>query len=66
MLIGQIEQMKIDQVDAGLVDLNTSRQIGSRASGDTDFSKLMMDPEHAGQKFETADPETQGDANQRS
>ncbi len=42
MIIGQIEQMKIDQIAAGLADLNTSRPIGSQASGDTGFSKLIM------------------------
>ena len=40
--MGQIEQMKIDQMAAGLADLNTSRPIGSHASGDTGFNRLMM------------------------
>ncbi len=44
MIIGQIEQMKIDQIAAGLADLNTSRPMGSQASGETGRSKLMMGP----------------------
>jgi hypothetical protein len=42
MIIGQIEQMKMAQIAAGLAALNTSRPIGSQASGDTGFSRLMM------------------------
>jgi len=42
MIIGQIEQMKIVQMAAGSADLNTSRPIGSQASGDTGRSRLMM------------------------
>jgi hypothetical protein len=30
MIIGQIEQMKIDQIAAGLADLNTSRPSAAR------------------------------------
>jgi hypothetical protein len=37
--IGQIEQMKMVQMAAGLADLNTSRPIGSQASGDTGFEQ---------------------------
>src|SRR3569833_3130901 len=41
MIIGQIEQMKIAQIDAGLAALNTISPIGSQASGDTGFRMLM-------------------------
>ena len=41
MIIGQIEQMKIVQIAAGFAALNTSRPIGSQASGDTGRSRLM-------------------------
>ena len=41
MIIGQIEQMKIVQMAAGLALLNTSRPIGSQASGDTGFNRLI-------------------------
>ena len=34
--------MKIVQIAAGLAALNTSRPIGSQASGDTGFSRLMI------------------------
>ncbi len=40
--IGQIEQMKIAQIAAGLADLNSSSPIGSHASGDTGRSRLMI------------------------
>jgi len=40
MIIGQIEQMKMVQMAAGLAALNTSRPIGSQASGDTGRSRL--------------------------
>ena len=36
--MGQIEQMKIVQIAAGLALLNTSRPMGSQASGDTGLS----------------------------
>jgi len=42
MTIGQIEQMKIVQIAAGLAALNTIRPIGSQASGDTGRSRLMI------------------------
>ncbi len=42
MIIGQIEQMKIDQIAAGSAALNTSKPIGSQASGETGLSRLMM------------------------
>ncbi len=41
MIIGQIEQMKMVQMAAGLAHLNTSRPIGSQASGDTGRSRLI-------------------------
>ena len=41
MTIGQIEQMKMVQIAAGLADLNTSSPIGSQASGDTGLSRLI-------------------------
>jgi hypothetical protein len=41
MTIGQIEQMKMVQMAAGLAPLNTIRPIGSQASGDTGRSRLM-------------------------
>ena len=41
MIIGQIEQMKMVQIAAGLAALNTSRPIGSQASGDTGRSRLI-------------------------
>ena len=42
MIIGQMAEMKITQIAAGLAALNTSRPIGSQASGDTGRSRLMM------------------------
>ncbi|MNN92449.1 hypothetical protein D3C81_2107370 [compost metagenome] len=42
IIIGQIEQMKMDQIAAGSAALNTRRPIGNHASGDTGLSKLMM------------------------
>ena len=41
-MIGQIELMKITQIDAGPAASNTSRPIGSQASGETGRSKLMI------------------------
>ncbi len=41
MTIGQIEQMKMVQMAAGSAALNTSRPIGSQASGDTGLSRLI-------------------------
>ena len=41
MIIGQIEQMKIVQMAAGLAALKTSRPIGSQASGETGRSRLI-------------------------
>ena len=41
MIIGQIEQMKMVQIAAGLAALKTSRPIGSQARGDTGLSKLI-------------------------
>jgi hypothetical protein len=41
MTIGQIEQMKMVQMAAGLAPLNTSRPMGSQASGDTGRSRLI-------------------------
>ena len=41
MIIGQIEQMKMVQIAAGLAALNTRRPIGSQASGDTGRSRLI-------------------------
>ena len=41
MIIGQIEQMKMVQIAAGLAALNTSRPIGNQASGDTGRSRLI-------------------------
>jgi hypothetical protein len=41
MTMGHNEQMKMVQMAAGLADLNTSRPIGSQASGDTGRSRLM-------------------------
>ena len=42
MIIGQIEQMKMVQVAAGSAFWNTSRPIGSQASGETGRSRLMI------------------------
>ena len=39
--MGQIEQMKMVQMAAGLAPLNTSRPMGSQASGDTGRSRLI-------------------------
>jgi len=39
--MGQIEQMKMVQMAAGLALLNTSRPMGSQASGDTGLSRLI-------------------------
>ena len=44
MTMGQIEQMKIVQMAAGLAPLNTSRPIGSQARGETGRSRLMSGP----------------------
>jgi hypothetical protein len=41
MTMGQMEQMKMVQMAAGLAPLNTKRPIGSQASGDTGRSRLM-------------------------
>ncbi|MCY1452620.1 hypothetical protein D9M71_695500 [compost metagenome] len=41
-MIGQIELMKITQIEAGPAASNTSRPMGSQASGDTGRSRLMM------------------------
>ena len=41
-IIGQMLEMKITQIAAGLAALNTSRPIGSQASGDTGRSRLMI------------------------
>ena len=41
MTMGQIEQMKMVQMAAGLAPLNTSRPIGSQASGETGLSRLI-------------------------
>ena len=40
--IGQMLEMKITQIAAGLAALNTMRPIGSQASGDTGRSRLMI------------------------
>ncbi|KAG1320471.1 hypothetical protein G6F63_014238 [Rhizopus arrhizus] len=42
MIIGQIEQMKMAQIAAGLAALNSSSPSGSLASGDTGRSRLTM------------------------
>jgi hypothetical protein len=42
MMSGQMAEMKITQMAAGLAALNTSRPMGSQASGDTGRSRLMM------------------------
>jgi len=42
MIIGQMLEIKITQIAAGLAALNTSRPIGSHASGDTGLSMLTM------------------------
>ena len=41
-IIGQIALMKITQIDAGSAASNTSRPIGSQASGETGRSRLMI------------------------
>ena len=41
MIMGQIEQMKMVQMAAGSAPLNTSRPIGSQASGETGRIRLM-------------------------
>ncbi|MOA52962.1 hypothetical protein D3C78_1763450 [compost metagenome] len=41
-MIGQIELMKITQIEAGPAASNTSRPIGSQASGETGRSRLMI------------------------
>jgi len=41
MTMGQMEQMKMVQMAAGLAPLNTSRPMGSQASGDTGRSRLI-------------------------
>ncbi len=52
MTICQIEQMKIDQMAAGLAALNTSRPIGSQASGETGLSRLTMGLNMPAKNFE--------------
>ncbi|MNS73948.1 hypothetical protein D3C72_1074070 [compost metagenome] len=42
MIIGQIEQIKIAQIAAGLAALNSSSPKGSQASGDTGRNRLTM------------------------
>ena len=42
MIIGQMLEMKITQMAAGLAAWNTMRPIGSQASGDTGRSRLMI------------------------
>ena len=41
MIMGQMLQMKMVQMAAGSAPLNTSRPMGSQASGDTGRSRLM-------------------------
>lgn len=41
-IIGQMEQMKMVQVEAGSAALKTIRPIGSQASGDTGRRMLMI------------------------
>ena len=41
MIIGQMLEMKITQIAAGFAALNTSRPIGSHASGETGRSRLI-------------------------
>ena len=41
MIMGQIEQIKIVQMAAGLAPLKTSKPMGSQASGDTGRSRLI-------------------------
>ena len=41
MIIGQMLQMKIVQIAAGLAALNTSKPIGNQASGDTGRNRLI-------------------------
>ena len=41
MIMGQIEQMKMVQIAAGLAPLNTSKPMGSQARGDTGRSRLI-------------------------
>ena len=42
MIMGHIEQIKIDQIAAGCAALNTNRPIGSQAKGETGLSKLII------------------------
>ncbi len=42
IISGQMLEMKITQIAAGLADLNTNRPIGNQASGDTGRNRLMM------------------------
>ncbi len=42
MIIGQMLEMKITQIAAGFAALNTSKPIGSQASGDTGLNMLTM------------------------
>ena len=42
MIIGQMLEMKITQIAAGLAALNARSPIGSQASGDTGRSRLMI------------------------
>ena len=53
------------QIAAGLAALNTSRPIGSQASGDTGCSRLMIGATMRLSEREAADHEAQRDAHQR-
>ena len=41
MIMGQMEQMKMVQMAAGLAPLNTNRPMGSQARGETGRSRLI-------------------------
>ena len=43
MIMGQIEQMKMVQMAAGLAPLNINKPMGNQASGETGRSKLMIE-----------------------
>ena len=58
--------MKITQIAAGLAALNTSRPIGSHASGETGRNRLTMGDDHGAEELEAPDHEAQRNAQSRS
>jgi len=63
--MGQIEQMKMVQMAAGLAPLNASKPMVNQARGETGRNRLMMGLNMREKKFKTPDDEPGRDAHQR-